>query len=446
MTRSLLAALAALLVLPSAAAAATADADVRVRGGVPVGPVTFQSEPGETNRVTISEAPGGGVLFRDAANPVRARGDCEQVDRNAARCPFSEDFAKARLGDGDDRATVSYDLAEVFGGPGGDTLTGGRPRNELDGGPGGDTIRGGRGDDELTGGPGRDRLFGEGGDDTLIDGETDAQAARDVIDGGRSVDSAGNDKGDALDYTRRRRGLRVDLERGRTNTEDRFSGIESVLGGRGNDRLSGDRDENWLEGRGGDDVIDGRGGGDIPQGGEGEDRVEGGDGDDTVWGDEGRDALSGGRGDDFVISLEEQGPASADELECGTGDDDARSDARDTLTRACERVVAFSNGLSVRTLPRIAGDTARFRLTCFGGSVDGCHGTLTLQSTVGEAFGSVHFDVGNDVENAPVTVPLTAAAVEALAGGTVVRVDLLPDAPSDLEEPGGYRVFMRRAT
>jgi hypothetical protein len=436
-----LTAVAALLLLPSVASAAAASADVKMRNGVPVGPVTFTAARGEANRLTISE-PGGELVFRDGANPVRARGDCRQVDRNTARCPFTEDIAQVRLRDRGDRVRVRGGLVDVHGGGGGDLLRGSSDSDRLFGDAGNDTVRGGRDDDRLTGGAGRDRVFGGTGDDDLIDGETDAQAARDVYQGGRSRDAAGPDRGDELSYARRRRALRMDLGRRRTSTEDRIRGMESLVGGRGGDRLTGDGDDNNLEGGPGNDVLRGRGGRDIPLGGRGNDRSYGDAGDDVVWGDEGRDRLFGGTGDDFLISLEEQGPAFADVLACGRGADDARSDSRDTLTGACEEVVAFSNGFSVGSLPGIDTDSADFELTCFGGSVEGCHGTIRLTGPGGAAFGSAQFDVATDAVDVPVSVPLSAAAVAALERGTIVTVDLVPDAPSDLEEPGGYRASM----
>jgi len=294
----------AVLLAPGVASAATATAHVRVRGGVTVGPVTFAGARGEANRLTITTA-GGLIVFRDRAQPVVARGDCRRVDRHTARCPFTEDIAQARLGDGRDRATLRGGLVQVHGGPGADVLigTGG---SGLFGEGGDDTLRGARGGDELNGGPGRDVVAGGAGDDVFVDGETDGQAARDVYIGGPSLDTRNADRGDVLSYARRSRGVRVDLGRGTTSTEDRIVGLESLIGGRGNDRLIGDGDDNNLEGGPGADLLRGRGGRDIPLGGPGDDRAFGDAGDDVVWGDEGRDRLSGGDGADLVVSLEEQ--------------------------------------------------------------------------------------------------------------------------------------------
>jgi Ca2+-binding RTX toxin-like protein len=452
LSRALLAAVGVLLALPSAASAATAFADIHIRHGLADGPVRFTAAKGERNRLEISSTDTGQILFRDRRVRVRARGDCEQVGRHAAACPSGEELPRANLGDGADRAAVlgdRFELAEVLGGPGPDTLVGSKGTNILDGGFGRDVLRGGANSDTLTGGPGRDRVYGGIGDDRLIDGETDAQAAHDLLVGGSSRDTRNSDVGDTVSYFSRRRDIRIDLGHTpiRTSTEDALRGFESIGGGSGDDRLSGDRDDNQFSGGPGRDVLNGRGGSDIPAGGPGDDQVGGGSGNDVVWGDAGRDSLSGGDGDDFVIALEEGGPLSADRIVCGRGTDGTRSDRNDTLPTGggCEQLVAFSNGLGLGTRPAIDDDGADFALTCFGGSVEGCHGTISLTGPGGRKFGNAHFDVERDAVEAPVSVPLTSAAVEALAKRTLVRVELVPDdADSGLEEPGGYRAFMRR--
>ena len=439
---ALLAALA-VLVAPAAAPAATVSADLERRQGTEFGLVRFTAAAGERNRLTVSPS-SRGTRFRDRGASVRARGDCEQVDRRTAVCPTSEDGVRVLLRDGDDRATVRTDLVEVRGGTGRDVLAGGRGIDDLRGDAGDDRLGGGGGSDELTGGSGRDRVEGGGGDDTLLDGETDGQAAPDVFAGGRQRTSAGVNRGDAISYASRRRAVRIDLRSApATTTGDRFTGVESAIGGRGNDRLSGDGRDNQLEGGPGDDAVRGRGGRDVVLGGAGDDRVAGDDGDDVVWGDEGADALSGGDGGDFLISREERGAQVADELACGDDPDSARADGADRLTAACEELIAFSNGLRARTIPAIAADRATFTVTCAGDDPIGCRGTLTLTGPAGEAFGVVRFLLPRDTADAPVTVPLSAAALAALREGALVRVAVVSDRPADVEEPGGYRVRLR---
>jgi Ca2+-binding RTX toxin-like protein len=432
MKTTLLLALCALLILPSAASAATADADVERRGGAPFGPVTFKAGKGELNRVTVTSADGR-LRFRDSANRVRARGDCEQVDRHTAICPFTEDIAQIRLGNRDDRATVE-NLVEVLGGPGNDLLRGSQGADRLSGERGNDELHGAPANDVLTGGPGRDRLFGGSGDDDLIDGETDAQAAADLFRGGSSRDTRfGADRGDMLDYSNRKRALDIDLSRGRANfgrEGDVVRGLESVAGGAGDDKLSGDGDDNWILAGGGDDRVRGRGGDDIPRGGNGNDRVSGDDGNDTVWGDRQADSLFGGDGDDLVIGRD----SSAETVACGGGNDQASVTRLDRVDE-CER--ASSSQLIVSVQPEIEGDTATFQVACL--SERGCSGTISISTPSGaESYGSGEFSGlahGADAFT-PVEVDLTAAGSAALQQGEVVLVTF----PGST---GGYRAFIQ---
>ena len=421
--------LTAVLLAPAAASAATADADVRLRDGARFGPVTFRAAPGEVNRLTVTST-GGRLVFRDPANRVEARGDCEQLGRHAARCPYTEDIADAHLGDRGDRADVGTSLVDVHGGRGDDLLRGSQGRQTLLGDAGDDVVHGLRGGDHLTGGPGRDRVYGGSGDDDLLDGETDRRAAPDLFRGGTSQDTIGADRGDVIDYGLRRRPVRIDLARGRTNTGDRILGLESIVGGSGADRLRGDGDDNILEGRGGDDLIRGRRGADIPIGGRGDDDVAGGSGDDVVWGNSGRDGLSGGSGDDLLISRDGQ----AEDVACGRGDDVVRSNPTDRLRRDCETATAST--LTVQVQPAIAGGEATFRVAC-GGRPGGCSGSLAVSSLAGERYGSADFaGLPDDPQVfSDVTVPLTPAGTAALREGAVVQVTF--------GRFGGYRAFLQ---
>jgi len=102
-------------------------------------------------------------------------------DPHTVRCPAGK--AVLRLGDGDDRASVTpgpwietccnpgrlEPLLIADGGAGNDTLLGGAAGetwdgDELSGGPGDDVLDGGSaGEDTLNGGPGRDMLHGRDG-------------------------------------------------------------------------------------------------------------------------------------------------------------------------------------------------------------------------------------------------------------------------------------------
>ena len=76
--------------------------------------------------------------------------------------------------------------------------------------------------------------------------------------------------------------MTVDLGR-RTATgwgTDRLQGIESVLGSRFGDVLTGDGGRNRLSGQAGNDRLNGSGGGDLVDGGPGTDVADGGAGKD----------------------------------------------------------------------------------------------------------------------------------------------------------------------
>src|SRR4051794_2637873 len=100
-----------------------------------------------------------------------------------------------------------------------------------------------------------------------------------------------------------------------------------VLGGDGNDRLTGSGGDETLIGGAGNDRLDGGGANDTLEGDDGDDQLLGGDGNDTLAGGAGRDILAGGWGDDSL-----DGGAGADRLQGGDGADTLAGDnGRGTL-------------------------------------------------------------------------------------------------------------------
>jgi Ca2+-binding RTX toxin-like protein len=437
MTKPLLITLAALFLFPSAASAATVTADVERRQGTTFGPVTFKAANGEVNDVTVTE-PAGGLRFHDDRNRVRARGDCEQVNRKTAVCPLTEDNARVKLGNRNDRAQVEG-LSTILGGSGGDRLRGSAGVSSLDGQGGNDTLRGAKGDDDLTGGPGRDRVFGGPGDDDLIDGESDRNAARDVYRGGASRDTAGADRGDQIFYTKRDKPLDFHLLRGRNPLlpgkvmkgaeGDDIVGLESIAGGSGDDKFAGDGDDNQFEGNGGNDTVNGLSGDDILMGGNGDDILRGDTGRDVLWGDAGVDRFLAGKSFDLVITRD----SNAESVSCGSGQDVVRSTRIDSVGSNCE--LTHSGSLYVRVQPRISGDQATFRVACQ--RLGGCSGTISLTGPNGEDFGNGSFsNLPDDPQTfSDVTVTLTPAAVAALQDREVVQVAYGGD-------DGGYRALI----
>ncbi len=257
---------------------------------------------------------------------------------------LADDIETIVLGAGDDVFTCGTPSCNVTGGAGNDTLNGGAGNDTLnggtgndtvnglagadiiDGGDGNDTIDGGVADDKLTGGLGDDTLLGNDGKDTLTCG-----AGNDTTDGGLGDDDikgeagndtlaggAGNDKldggvgddtfdeggasnggdaltgGDGIDtltYAGRANPVIVTLGAGTTNDgesnekDDAKVDIENVIGGAGDDTLTGSDVANEIVG------------------GAGVDTLAGGKGDDTIEGGLGLDVIDCGEGIDVYLDV-----------------------------------------------------------------------------------------------------------------------------------------------
>ena len=76
--------------------------------------------------------------------------------------------------------------------------------------------------------------------------------------------------------------------------------FENVVGGGGDDLLTGNAANNRLQGGAGNDVLDGGPGQDLLEGGDGSDSLHG-DGSDTLVGGPGNDTLDGGSGNNVTL-------------------------------------------------------------------------------------------------------------------------------------------------
>ena len=129
-------------------------------------------------------------------------------------------------------------------------------------------LNGTSGDDTLVGDNGADVIQAFGGNDWIV-----SDAGDDFIDGGDGVDTLSFDEQATGD-------LRIDL--GQTGAQNTGFGtktirnIEEVLGGTGNDRLTGNAANNLLYGGAGNDVLSGGAGNDFLLGGSGDDQFIGG--------------------------------------------------------------------------------------------------------------------------------------------------------------------------
>jgi Ca2+-binding RTX toxin-like protein len=229
-----------------------------------------------------------------------------------------------------------------------------------------------------------------------------------VLDGGTGAY-------DRLSYRLRTVGVRVDLNRrrsnGRTGERDLVTGIEDLTGGRGDDRLAGTDGQNSLRGRRGRHRLVGRGSADTldpgPQ----------------------RDVVACGAGADHVPRF----VTSFDFFEPG-----------------CERVEAYAgtdSHIVLDTHPAWSRpDPLTFRLDCGwyepGDDHEECSGTYRLHEAAGKRrlVASGGFPAGRWSQH-PVTVRLTRTGRQLAArpGGLVVAVSLT----GDFAYPFRWRIRLR---
>lgn len=161
----------------------------------------------------------------------------------------------------------------------------GNGNDTIIGTSGNDDIYAGSGDDVILAGAGNDEVFGEVGNDILIAGEGEGN---DVYDGG-----AGSDW---VTFTSTSQGVVVNLANGTASGaetgNDTLIDIENVIGGDGNDSITGTSATNTLVGGAGADTIDGGGGADVILGGDGNDLILVRDG--AGW------TIDGGTGIDII--------------------------------------------------------------------------------------------------------------------------------------------------
>jgi len=282
-------------------------------GGAPPVPITsFEGGAGEANRVAVRRE-GGTFVIRDDGAALLAESPCTSVDAHSARCPVTEGGYGLHglgvgLGDGDDWLTIAADLrveTSIFGGDGKDVVEAGAEPDTVDGGAGGDRLLGGGGVDELS-----------------YAGRTAPVVANLATESG-----------------------------GEVGEDDAFGNFEVLVGGAGDDVLSGAGLAEVIDGGPGDDVLRGRGGDDVLFGNTGADRLSGGAGDDRLYGDPAQgddyytpiirllpDRLDGGRGDDLLSDTGGRnryfGGPGADVLEGGAGPDRMDAGAGADLVRA----------------------------------------------------------------------------------------------------------------
>ena len=251
---------------------------------------------------------------------------------------------------------------------------------EAHGGEGRDDIKAAAGEDFLYGDGGPDTVVGEGGEDHVFGGGGDDEnlwggPGDDLVDGGPGGDTmfGGHDPGDMLDYSSRTAPVSAELDgacycpAGEQGEGDAQYGFRGVIGGSGDDDLTGGALRNHLIGGRGDDILDG---------GDETDTLDGGEGNDDLTGGGGPDTLLAGLGDDFVDSYD--GAADTSVL-CQAGRDLLFGDLVDPYPTsgpdACEVIAPTIAGtLSVSGTPQ-NGNTLT---AVFNGQI---HGTASILET-----------------------------------------------------------------
>ncbi|GAA1597586.1 calcium-binding protein [Actinoplanes couchii] len=384
---------AVLLTTVLGATVITAPAHAATSGVVTVqvgGVVRFTAAAKARNTLVITVS-GRTVTFDDRVR-LRAGHGCTAVkgDKTKARCPYAgvTPRIEAHLRDGADTLTNRTWLwMRAWGGTGDDTLTGGSGTDQfygesgddrikgngqedrLDGGPGNDVISGGAGPDRVIGGTGRDVLYG-GSDADGVEGGPGADrlygnAGDDALDGGAGSDLMSGGAGSDTVYYRDRTGpVTADLdgkaddgEKGERDTIT--TTVENLVGGIGDDVLTGNDRSNRLSGGSGADRLYGLGGRDWLRGDGGRDRLSGGDGNDRLVPDHpetedgvhgpwvidpiAADVISGGPGTDMVDYSERvRNPVTVD-LD-GRAGDDGRAGEGDTVGADVEEIVGTTLG------------------------------------------------------------------------------------------------------
>ena len=186
--------------------------------------------------------------------------------------------------------------------------------------------------ENVTGGAGNDQLIGDALNNTLSGG-----AGNDTLTGGLGIDVLTGGAGtDTASYANEDTAMFVDLGTGTgrrgsvgATIEDTLATIENILGGSGNDAITGNANANSLDGDLGDDALLGAGGADVLSGGDGDDTLTGGVGNDVMNGDlgddtfvfnfgDGADNISGGADTDTVSILGTPGNETLDVIFNGT--------------------------------------------------------------------------------------------------------------------------------
>lgn len=310
-----------------------ADAGV---GSTPFGKVTTGTGPtltvygGDNNDTLFMGAlKGGPVTFNGGANS-------DTVDFSSRTANVSCTIGGAgTCGESGEGNTVATDVEVLSAGTGNDTLAceaatactlnGGAGIDSLTGSSGNDTLSGGAGDDTIVPGTGDDTISGGAGIDTIS--YSDRVTAVTVLLGAAGAAQANN--GDLVNPD------------GGTGENDTIDTCENVIGGSGDDSITGNDLDNQITGGAGDDTLFGGTGNDTffmstDKTACGDDTIDGQGGEDTVNYSLRSAALTLTlNGSTATTGNGESGEAGSlkniEDLICGSGDDTVTGDANDNI-------------------------------------------------------------------------------------------------------------------
>ena len=253
--------------------------------------IIVRAEPGELNRISVHQEPGG-VVIEDLGAPLT--GECEPASPGRRICRgFSNTGIVVHLSDGDDELNLRDLGGSVDGGPGDDDIVVAGPPSQLQGGAGAD----------------------------LLDGRLAP--------------------GSAISYRDHTAGVTVRLnalaDDGSPGEGDNVLGsLGSIEGGSGDDSLESGADSASLAGGAGNDRLVGSPEGESLLGQEGDDDIAAGGGNDSLAGGAGRDVLSGGAGHDEASYADAVTPLR---LSIGDGPNDGATGEGDDIQADIEDLI-----------------------------------------------------------------------------------------------------------
>jgi RTX calcium-binding nonapeptide repeat (4 copies) len=255
--------------------------------------IIVRAEPGELNRISVHQEPGG-VVIEDLGAPLT--GSCEALSSGTRICRDSYTGIAVRLGDGDDEVSLRDLGGSVDGGPGDDGIVVAGPPSQLEGGAGADLL--------------------------------DARLA----------------PGSAISYRDHTAGVTVRLnglaDDGSPGEGDNVLGsLGSIEGGSGGDTLESGADAASLAGGAGNDTLVGSPEGESLLGQDGDDQIAGGGGNDSLAGGAGTDLLSGGPGHDEASYA---GSVTPLRLSIGDGPNDGAAGEGDDIQADVEDLIGGS--------------------------------------------------------------------------------------------------------